>query len=144
MILPPHIHRKLGASLQRSTQNCIQQCLAQLNAQGWCILPDICVPCIIQVAEAQAVAGRLANQLAPSATASHHALADQADDMADDEQQSLAHADGAQPGKVPHAETTAQRQGATGKVPSTDHSQPGRAAQKKVGHRGQRQVITRV
>ena len=76
------------------------------------------------------MAGRLADQLAPSGTEAHQGMHE---DMPEDEQQSLAHANGAHNGKGPDAETTAQRQGATEGSPSMNHRQPGPAARKKVG-----------
>ncbi len=95
---------------------------------------------MFQVARAQAVAGRLANQLAPSDTQPHQATADLADDRADDEQQSPVHADGAQAAKSPPAGTAAKAQGVADRLPSNSHKQPNRAAQKQVREQGQGHV----
>ena len=117
--------------------------LAQLDWDGFPIRSAFRAIRIIQVAQAQAVAGRLANQLAPSDTEPNHAMADLSNGMADYEQQSPAHADGAQSGKRPSADTAAQGQGRTEEVPPTHHRQPGRAAQKRVGWHGLRHVSRR-
>ena len=89
--------------------------------------------CVLQVARAQAVAGRLANQLAPSDTQPHQATADMADDRADDEQQGPVLADGAQIGKRLPAETAAKGREAADRLPSTKKRQPSQAMQKQVG-----------
>ena len=78
------------------------------------------------------MAGRLANQLAPSDT-QPQAMSDLDGDRAGDEQQSPVHADGAQNGKSPSAETAAKAQEAADRLPSTKKRQPVKAAQKQVG-----------